>query len=364
MNSMGSPKSVSRPGRWWRVVALILFAGLGSGLAHADSYRLGDGYHLPGLGLDLGGYLSVQGSNTRGSPSNLSLQDLSLFLHEDFSPDWHFFTEIELGQPIVFSNSGLTTSNTDFDIERFYVDYNLSSRATLRLGKFLTPIGRWNQIHADPLVWTVTRPLTTETAFAKNASGIQLYGSWPLKNSAIDYQFFLDDTDVSDPTDARESIYTDSNIQPNPPNAFTQGVGARLKYRALDDALQIGLSADHFEMKDQPGFKNLIGADFFYTYRRFELQSEMLYRRDQDFPHQTEWGGYMQVVVPLVHHFYGVIAHERYKAELFNRPVNSNILDITYRPIPPFSIKLEHRQSSGEEVLAPSGWFLSMALLF
>lgn len=361
---MGSPKSVCRPGRWWRVVALVLLAGLGSGLAHADSYRLGDGYHLPGLGLDLGGYLSVQGSNTRGSPSNLSLQDLSLFLHEDFSPDWHFFTEIELGQPIVFSNSGLTTSNTDLDIERFYVDYNLSSRSTLRLGKFLTPIGRWNQIHADPLVWTVTRPLTTETAFAKNASGIQLYGSWPLKNSAIDYQLFLDDTDVSDPTDAHESIYTDSSLQPNPPNAFTQGVGGRLKYRALDDALQIGLSVDHFEMKDQPGFKNLIGADFFYTYHRFELQSEMLYRRDEDYPHKTEWGGYMQVVVPLVHHFYGVIAHERYKAELFNRPVNSNILDITYRPIPPFSIKLEHRQSSGEEVLAPSGWFLSMALLF
>ena len=72
----------------------------------------------------------------------------------------------------------------------------------------------------------------------------------------------------------------------------------------------------------------------------------------------------MQVVVPLAHHFYGVVAHERYKAELFNNPVNSNILDITYRPTPPFSIKLEHRQSSGEKILAPSGWFVSMALLF
>ncbi len=336
----------------------------GGGVACADSYRLGHGYQVPGLGLDAGGYLSVQGSRSQNQPNRLSLQDLSLFLHEDFSPDWHFFTEIELGQPIVATPTGVSTAQTDFDIERFYVDYNLSTRATLRFGKFLTPIGRWNQIHADPLVWTVTRPLSTETAFAKNASGAQLYGSWPLAHSAIDYQLYVDDTDVSDPTDAHESIFSDARIQPNPPDAFTQAVGARIKYRALDDALQIGLSAAHFQMKDQPGFKNLVGADFFYTAHRVEFQSEMLYRRDESAPHQAEWGGYGQIVVPLVRNFYGVFAHERYQSELFPQPVNSNVWDITYRPIPPFSIKLERRQSSGEKRLAPSGWVVSMALLF
>ncbi|MHB9022379.1 MAG: hypothetical protein ACYC3A_11210 [Halothiobacillus sp.] len=346
-----------------RAVGLVCILGL-SKLAYAEPYQLGHGYDLPFSGLNAGGYLSVQGSDINGVPSKLSLQDLSLFLRKDFTPDWHFFTEIELGRPLVFTPAGLSTSHTDFDIERLYVDHNLSARTTLRIGKFLTPIGRWNQIHADPLVWTVSRPLTTSTAFAKNATGLQIYGTWPLADSSIDYQVFLDNSNDLDPTEGHESVYADPETQPNPPNAFRQGAGARLKYRSLNDDLQIGLSVDHFEMKNQPGYKNLVGADVFYTHNRVEIQSELVYRKDENFAHKTEWGGYVQAVVPLIEHFYGVLAHERYQAELFDEPVNSNIVDITYRPTPPFSIKLEHRQSTGAVQLAPSGWFVSMALLF
>ncbi len=333
-------------------------------LTLAAPYEFGQGYPLPVLGLTAGGYLSLQVNALEGEKAKATVQDLSLFLHADPAPDWHFFTEIEVSNPLTLSRDGLVTKDIDLDFERFYFDHNLSARTTLRLGKFLTPVGRWNQIHADPLVWTVSRPLTTSAAFARNASGVQLYGSWPLDKSAIDYQVFIDDSAQLDPTEGHEKTYMDLSVRPNPPSSFIRGGGARLQYRAFDDALQAGVSVAHFQLKDLPGYKDMVGADLFYTRNDTEFSGEMVYRKNDGGAGKSEWGGFLQLVVPLANDFYGIIVHERYKAEMFNEPVNSTSLGITYRPRPPFSIKLERRESYGEARLAPDGWLFSIALLF
>jgi hypothetical protein len=335
-----------------------------SGLAQAAPYELGQGYRLPVLGLTAGGYLSLQISALEGEKSKATVQDLSLFLHGDPRPDWHFFTEIEVSNPVTLTKSGMSTTDIDLDFERFYLDHNLSARNTLRLGKFLTPVGRWNQIHADPLVWTVSRPLTTSAAFARNASGAQLYGSWPLDRSAIDYQVYIDDTAQLDPSEGHEKTYMDLSVQPNPPSSFRRGAGARLRYRTFDDQLQAGISVAHFQLKDLPGFKDMVGADLFYTRNEMEFSGELVYRKDDSPAGKSEWGGFVQAVLPLMNNFYGIVSHERYKAEMFNDPVNSTSLGITYRPSSPLSVKLERRESRGEERLAPDGWLLSVALLF
>lgn len=345
-----------------RTAALGILLAL-PGLVQAAPYTLGQGYRLPILGLTAGGYLSIQANALEGEKSQAALQDLSLFLHGDLRPDWHFFTEVELSTPVTISRDGLSSKDIDLDFERFYFDHNLAARTTLRLGKFLTPVGRWNQIHADPLVWTVSRPLTTSAAFAKNASGAQLYGSWPVGRSAVDYQLYLDDTAGLDPSEGHEKTFMDLSVQPNPPSSFRHGGGARLQYRSFDDDFLAGVSAGRFELKDRPGYKNLVGADLFYTVDDYEFSGEAVYRKD-DGGGLSEWGGFVQAVVPLGHAFYGIVLHERYKAELFERPVDSTSLGITYRPTPPFSIKLERRESRGEERLAPDGWLFSVAVLF
>lgn len=357
-----SPAQPAKARPLWRAVLCSLLAL--PAIALAAPYELGRGYPLPILGLTAGGYLSVQANALEGEPSKASLQDLSLFLHGDPSADWHFFTEIEVSNPISATKNGLTGTDTDLDIERFYFDHNLSARTTLRLGKYLTPVGRWNQIHADPLVWTVSRPLSTSAAFAHNASGAQLYGSWPMGRSSVDYQLFLDDTAELDPTEGHERTYPDLGVQPNPLNSFKHGAGARLQYRTFDDALQAGLSYAHFTLKDLPGYKNLLGADLFYSHDEIELSGEAVYRHDSNPTGRGEWGGHVQLVVPLVQDFYGVGYVERYKSALFDTAVNTTSLGITYRPTPPFSIKLERRESSGAQRLAPDGWLFSVAVLF
>ncbi len=69
------------------------------------------------------------------------------------------------------------TRHNAIELERLYADVYLAPAATLRLGKFLTPIGRWNLIHADPLMWTTSRPLVTFQPFATDTTGGMLYGS-------------------------------------------------------------------------------------------------------------------------------------------------------------------------------------------
>jgi hypothetical protein len=355
--------SLSGPRRRVQRVILAAMASFPA-LVMAAPYELGQGYHLPFLGLTVGGYLSVQASALEGEKSRASLQDLSLLAHADPAQDWHFFTEIEVSNPVSLTRDGLSSKDIDLDFERFYVDHNLSARASLRVGKFLTPVGRWNQIHADPLVWTVSRPLTTAAAFAKNATGAQLFGSLPMSLSDIDYQLYVDDTKLLDPTEGHEQTFMDLSVQPNPVNAFKRGGGARLRYRTFDDSFQAGVSMARFQLRDLPGYKNMVGVDMFYTRNDAEFSGEMVYRKGDGAAGKSEWGGYVQAVLPLVDNFYGIVTHERYKAELFDAPVNSTSLGITYRPTPPFSIKLERRESRGEERLAPDGWLFSVAMMF
>ncbi|MDA8382905.1 MAG: hypothetical protein M0037_07585 [Betaproteobacteria bacterium] len=359
-DSADAPRA-RRAGHLRRLLLGLLIASSWPGLAHG--YELGHGYPLPFLGLSAGGYYNIQAASLAGEPTRASLQVLSLFLHGNPRPDWHFFTEIEANNVLTWSEGNAHRPEADLDVERFYLDHNLSTRSTVRFGKFLTPIGRWNQIHADPLVWTVSRPLTTIAAFAPSASGAQLYGSWPVRKAAIDYQLYVDDSAQLDPTIGHEETYPDLAVRPNPQNAFNQGVGARLRYRSFNDDLQLGLSIAHFALRELQGYKNLVGADLFYTRHEAELTGEMVYRRD-DNGGGKEWGGFLLLAVPLWDHVYGVAYHERFKAELFSVPVDTTSVGITYRPTPPFSIKIEHRQSTGTASLAPTGWLFSVTALF
>jgi hypothetical protein len=329
----------------------------------ASAYTLGTGYPLPWFGLTAGGYATFRAGDLEGEPVKAVVKDLSLFLSTDLGPRWHFFSELELGDSVAWSDGGLTTSYAELDVERLYLDHNLAPWATLRLGKFLTPIGRWNLIHADPLVWSVFRPLTTSAAFSRHATGIALLGTWPHADSSLDYQVYADDSSAVEIGSAYEPTYLDAPVIPNPDNVFDRGGGVRLCYRTLDDALQIGLSAAAFTLKQQPGTKNLVGMDLFYANLGLELNGEAVYRRSSGH-NGDEWGGFAQLVVPLGRGFFGVLSGEHFKAAGYSQTTNIERLGVAYRPVAPVTFKVELQESQGLEQIAPDGWQLSVSVLF
>jgi len=326
-------------------------------------YRLGRGYHLDSLGITLGGYVNFRYENTQGQQANLKAHDLSLFLGWRPSPIWRVFSETEVGDAFTIDNDGVSDTGREVDIERLYAEHDLSTGLRVRVGKFLTPIGRWNLIHADPLVWSVSRPLTTSAAFARHASGTEVIGTTAVGKGALDFRAFVDATARLDPSQRTEDAFMDSNAQPNPRNSFDHASGLRLLYRSPDDDLQLGVSAAQFEFQDRPHVKRLAGVDFLYTADGMELTGEGVYRESLGDAEGDDYGAFVQLAVPLGGGFHGVVSHERYRSGLFPRPADIDTAGLTYRPLPPLSIKLERRETRGEEQLAPDGWLLALSVL-
>jgi hypothetical protein len=327
------------------------------------SYQLGKGFDLPFLGLRGGGYVNVVFSDLQDKPWQFGPHDVSLFLFRDFSSRWSIFSELELGEPFTISDGDFTTANAEIDLERTYVDYRFTSRSNLRLGKFLTPIGRWNLIHADPLIWTVSRPLTTAVSFSRHAAGLMLHGTWPMGKTDLDYSLFADDSDFLDPSQRDEQAYPDIERDANEQNVFDHALGLRILYRSFNERLQLGVSAARFQLKGAAQTKNLIGGDVYWSVGRVEISGESVYRANSGKSDADEWGAFLQLVAPLTQRLYAVGYHERFKSDIAPAIATIDSVGIAFVPSPPVKIKLEHRGGHHNGPVAPDGWFASFSFL-
>jgi hypothetical protein len=141
------------------------------------TYTPGRGARLGDTNLTLGGYSNLNLTRDDGGPALLSLDDLSLFVIWDPHPRIHLFSELEFEDLVQVDDHGRGgTNNWSFNAERLFADVTLTDELSVRVGKFLTPVGRWNVIHAQPLVWTTTRPLATLLPFDPHTTGAMLSG--------------------------------------------------------------------------------------------------------------------------------------------------------------------------------------------
>jgi len=327
-------------------------------------YELGQGLLFPDIGLDVGGYASLQYESLSHRTPAFNAHDLSLFLTEHIDARWSLFAELEMEDALLFSEEGDVSHDPELDVERLYLDYRVSPAITLRIGKFLTPVGSWNMIHADPLVWTVSRPLTATAAFPRHATGAMVYGSVPSDGHDLDYWVFVDDTARLDPLEQDEKAFEIPGSSVDLTSSFDRAFGGRVLYHFIDDRLRLGASYVYFEkQRSQPG-KNLVGLDLACTTRYVQLSGEAVYRAARGWSQPDERGGFLQAVIPLPAHFYLVGRYERYSATVLSTRPTIDTFGITYRPRPPLSVKLEYRSGSHNDRVAPDGWLASLAILF
>jgi hypothetical protein len=312
--------------------------------------------------VHVGGYVNARFSNPDSGAWTLQVRDLSLFLSADRGR-WHFFSETELGEAATVSSDGLTTDNADVDLERLYVDYRGGPRWAVRAGKFLTPVGQWNLIHADPLVWSVSRPLTTSAAFARHATGLMLHGSRSEPDgTGVDYRVYVDATNALDPTERSERAFLDAPDDAfNPRNAFDWAIGAQFRYRTSGDRLQLGVSALRFRLDGAESDSSLLGADLLWMRGRTEMSAEAVYRDDVA---GHEWGAFAQLVLPFSARWYGVGYLERYKPAQRDEALDLASIGLACQLRPAVRLKLERRNGRDNDAVAPDAWLASVALLF
>ncbi len=326
-----------------------------------ERYELGQGYSLPAYHLILGGYANLQAQDIEELPAKVNLQDFSLFINWTPLDRWQFFSEVELNDAFGYEGGGFTTRHADVDVERLYVDYTATDALSLRLGKFLTPVGRWNELHAAPLEWTVSRPLVTEELFAHKLTGLMIHGTRLISGNEFDYSLFGDASRELDP-DQVDSEDTGPNVLPS--RNFDNAFGLNLRYHFWDDSLQVGVSYLNSRVNGLEARKHLFDADLLWTHRDVEVSGEVSYRISESRQAGDEWGGFLQGVVPIYGRIYGVARAEIFDSAEVNRTVHIGSLGIAYRPRPSLVYKFEYRLSDSSEGVAPEGWLGSIALLF
>lgn len=338
-------------------------AGNGDAWRHLP-YQLGQGLYFPQQGLRIGGYISSHYYDLHGQTATLNLHDLSLFITKQVGTRWQLFSEAEIDDAVTVTDQGANHDSAEFDIERLYADYHARQGVTLRFGKFLTPVGQWNLIHADPLVWTVSRPLTTSAAFSRHATGAMVYGSIPIRQNDLDYWLFLDDSEQLTPSRRHDLAFTTDGASSPLQNDFNHAAGARLLYHLFDDRVSLGASLLDFEFREPEQQYRLIGVDFGWSTRYADLSGEAVYRTRRNTGSVDERGGFVQAVIPLRQRLYLVGRYERYKTAVIAQTTTINTLGVNYRLRPTVSFKVEYRYGSHNALVAPDGWLASFAVLF
>jgi hypothetical protein len=363
------------------LLSLILFShsALAAELDPSSSdYVPGRGFQIPNTDLTVGGYITGEYSE-HGAPV-LSVSNASLlFWWENDSP-LKLFSEIDLERGLTTEGSFDSRQSQYLSLERLYADYELTDELTVRAGKYLTPIGRWNQIHADPLVWTTSRPLVTEIAFPTSATGVMALGTATVFGKDVDYALY-----AAEGGDLRPS----PNVDP-----FQRAIGARVNVN-VSDSLQIGASLASFAQRsDRNEIKNLVGADFLWQKDGYEVTSEAIYRLSESTSEGNERGFFVQGVAPLSEKLFAVYRYELFTSGgavpgpqtpfislamgmqpappgmPFAPPppppptVRLNVIGLTYRYHPNLVMKFEFVEGSIGGIRSPVGVLSSISLLF
>jgi hypothetical protein len=337
------------------VVAAVLVASGCQAFAEGNvlsdiTYRLGDGLRVPGLGLTLGGYATGTFDHLRDSPSRVALEDLSLSLWWEGPGRVKVFSEFDYENSRIPRASGIDAEAPYLALERLYLDYALSETATLRVGKFLTPIGRWNLIHATPLVWTTSRPLVTTRAFPTNVTGLMISGRLPLAGVGIDY-----------------SLYASAGheFRPNPAlDPFREAIGGHVSV-SLPLEFQLGASYVNFEQAKTLGErKQLVGFDALWSHNHYELSAEAIQRFSADSSAKDEKGAFLQLVVPITGKLFAVGRYEVYRQAEEMAITRTWVAGLNYRLTHAIVLKAEWIAARQNLIGAPEGFMSSISVLF
>lgn len=267
---------------------------------------------------------------------------------------------------------------------RLYLEYTANDLLRLRLGRFLTPLGQWNEHHAEPLTWTPTRPLTTYRPFAKSLTGVMLAGEGPLKGKDAGYALFWAPSASLDRSfdEAEESAFARAlggrvamEVRPG----LTLGLDAAMVRRAQPLETEEGIyysrtltsgpmpaeSEDHDEgeeREEEAHGRGLLGADVRWVHPSVELTAEATWLPASEHA-ASEGGVFAQGAFRMSGPLWAVARVETYTPVDGDR-VRMGFVGLTLRPAPRFVVKTGWQFAENPSTRIPDGWFLSFSSLF
>jgi hypothetical protein len=323
--------------------------------------------------LHLGGYASLGAgySHVAGETDAFDLSEATaaLLFSGTLRTRLSYFGELDLASRGSENWTGRQDDQT-LELERLYAEYSFSDAFRVRAGRFLTPVGQWNENHAEPLTWTTLRPLTTYRPFAKSSTGLMVAGETTFLGRGLGYAAYAAPPSLAE--------------TPSEENAFLNAAGTRLALEVVPGTY-IGFSGVAFkgsrpreaaedggdlpggedrgdDREEDEGERTLLGLDFLTRFHGVEISGEGLWLSSSDVE-PTQRGAFVQGVIPLAGSLYGVLRVEGYD------PVDGQALwtytaGATWRLHPRLVLKAERHVTHRTSTRVPDGWFFSISSLF
>lgn len=158
-------------------IIIILFLLIHSEVINAEGYEFGTGWQVAESPITVGGYISTVVESNKHSRF-ATIDDAALLLYGEYDR-FNFMAEFEVNdlyqKELIHDHHERT--DTSFHTERLYGDYFYGNNERVRLGKFNSDIGFWNQVPINVLRDTTSSPRLVNDFFPKLTTGIQYESS-------------------------------------------------------------------------------------------------------------------------------------------------------------------------------------------
>ncbi|MBI2962599.1 MAG: hypothetical protein HYY35_02500 [Deltaproteobacteria bacterium] len=364
------PSRGGRPAAAWAPLLATLLVWVGAGAARAElsgappvdaeavgldtaigrvEYRAGRGLHLGDTRLTIGGFTTAEAERLEGGESAGGIEGANFFLFFDPLPYVHLFSELETGQLVgAAGDQRGARSHLRLGVDRAYGDFGASDALGLRFGKFLTPIGRWNPVPAEPFVWTASEPLIVENVFDDTVTGAMLFGRAFAPRGALSYSLY---GTFLDPFD----------FDPGEPPA-EHSAGGYVEWASLDGW---ALGASYFASEARGGpWHHLGGVDGLWRpSARIELSGEAVFGEGTR-ENGALWGLYAQAVVETIDTLYAIGRYEHFAPPGDGRAIDLYDVGLTWIPVYYLRLKVDYRIADHRDELSAPGLRSSLSLLF
>lgn len=302
-----------------RFLFSIIFLGIA---AEAGEYTFGQGWQPEEtLPVVVGGYFSTEYGASRES-RYVDVDDLALMVYGGYRK-FSFMSEFEASDLYRKETGAFADENGSghFHIERLYGDYYIGEGQRLRIGKFNSDIGFWNQMPINVLRDTTSSPRLVEDFFPKLTTGVH-YERNDLPGMPERVSLTLQNTDDLD------SGYNNYHVERHYAAAADFGNGREL-WRTAG-----GYFKDHNGR--EAGY---VAVAYRYEETRWRVLAEtvLFHERDTWF-HDV----YVQGVWKFLPRHYSVVRVENGQSPRHGQHTLSVLAGYGYRPLPNVALKAEY----------------------
>jgi hypothetical protein len=309
-------------------------------------YRPARGLRVGRTGLNIGGFKTYEIEKEKGEDWTFAIDGINFLVLFEPIPPLRAFVELEVGNLIdVNLNTGEHESNPRANFQRLYGEISLLDPVSVRIGKFQTPIGRWNLAPAEPFTPTTIEPVLLES-FDEHQTGLMLHGSFFPGSGALRYWLY-GQVDAFDPEPDEEPA--------------DNSLGWRLEYSASQDTWSIGTSFLAARRAGTWGY--LAGLDGHWRRGPFELSSEFIHTWG-DLEDPLRWDIFVQGSLEVLPNLFLVGRYEHSESNEALPNLEIGDVGILWTPRPYLNFKATYRFTDRPHEDAPEGFKASFSVIF